>query len=67
MYKYPYRVMTRGEFAYVVNVITMERVACYSMWENQKYRFNCDTFAPGYIKAQAKCDELNEEYENEKQ
>lgn len=61
----PYRVMTRGEFAYVVNVITMERVACYPMWEGQTWRFNCDTFAPGYVKAKAKCDELNKEYENE--
>lgn len=61
----PYRVMTRGEFAYVVNVITMERVACYPMWEGQTYKFNCDRFAPGYVKAQAKCDELNREYEND--
>lgn len=53
--------MTRGEFVYVVNVITMERVACYSMWEGQRYRFNCDRFAPGYIKAKEKCDELNNE------
>ena len=61
MNNYPYRVRTKDGFAYVVNVITNERVACFSMWEGQTWRFNCDRFAPGYIKAQAKCDELNGE------
>ena len=42
MTNYPYRVMTRGEFVYVVNVITMERVACHPMWKGQTYKFNCD-------------------------
>lgn len=58
----PFRVRTRGGFAYVVNVFTNERVACFPMWGNETLRVNCDRFSPGYQKAEAECDRLNAEY-----
>ena len=63
MNKGDWRVGTRGGIAYACNYKTGERIGGWPLWGNETVRFNCDTFSPGYQKAQAECDRLNKEQE----
>lgn len=65
MDKGEWRVGTRGGFAYAYNHKTGERIGPWALWENATFRVNCDTFSPGYQKAQKVCDRLNAEHRKE--
>ena len=65
MNKGDWRVGTRHGIAYACNYKTGERIGCWPLWGNESVRFNCERFSTGYQKAQAECDRLNKEQEQE--